>query len=573
MLLFWVLLVLGVALIGGSIAWLGDSVGRRVGRKHLRLFGLRPKTTGLVVAISSGVLVALATVGTVSLLARSTVDNALKAPEMRLELEQLKGSIKNINNEYQSSKNKLMKMLDQSQLEQQEFERIRNELQARQDELSATTALNGRLDARILGLETERNTLGTQIKSKTAELQRLGLESSQRIDTLRKELKTLETQRSESTNQIQRLNTQRNQLQSRIKTLATERTELENKVATAQTATNQALAQQRSLETTVNNLETNVSNLEAGRKKLEAQQSQLEAQRNQLQSESNQLKTERNQLSASVGQLENQSAQLKNQSDVLRNERSKLESDIRELNQTRTSLEASVNRLETQNTALTQQLNRAESELRDAQEALAQATSGNFIYRQGDLVAQLVLESNSAETLRDQLQKWLKQASQIAQGRGATRNKAVVLKPSADLDPYIALAQKSKGADLVLMRTSRSVTQTGLELPVTLEVKSNDVLFSSGQPLRSREISLGTGNKPNSSWRVAFENLVRETERDLIERGVPKENIPATLVSSAELTAFIAQLESLSGTVWIAVAARRDITPAGPVQVYLSLMR
>ncbi len=573
MLLFWLLLVLGVALIGGLIAWLGDSVGRRVGRKHLRLFGLRPKTTGLVVAISSGVLVALATVGTVSLLARSTVDNALKAPEMRLELEQLKRSIKSINSEYQDSKNKYMEILDKSQLKQQEFERIRNELQARQDELSATTALNGRLDVRILGLETERNTLGTQIQNKTTELKRLGLESSQRIGTLRKELKTLETQRSESSKQILRLNTQRNQLQLRITTLGTERTQLENKVATAQTATSLALAQQRTLEITVGNLETTVNNLEAGRKKLEAQQSQLEAQRNQLQTERNQLQTERNglqaernQLGASVGQLENQSA-------ILRNERSKLESDIRELNQTRTSLEASVNRLESQNTTLTQQLNNAESQLRDAQEALLEATSGNFIFRQGDLVSQLVLESNSTETLRDQLQKWLKQAAQIAQVRGATRNKAVVLKPSADLDPYIALVQKSKGSDLVLMRTSRSVTQTGMELPVTLEVRSNEVLFNSGQPLRSREISLGSGSKPNSSWRVAFENLLRESERDLLERGVPKENIPATLVSVTEMTAFMAQLESLSGTVWIAVAARRDITPAGPVQVYLSLMR
>ncbi len=558
--LLWrlLLLALGVALMGGVIAWLGDSVGRRVGRKHLRIFGLRPKTTGLVFAIGSGVLVALATVGTVSMLDRSTVENALRAPEIRLELEQLKRNLKGINTEYQNSKVKLGKMQDQSLLEKQEFERVRDELQARQDELSATTAINGRLDLRISGLETERNTLSTQITSKTTELKRLGLESNKRIGVLRNELKTLETQRNESTQQVQRLNTQRNQLQQRIETLAQERSALENKVAVAQTATDQALAQQRTLEATV-------ATLEEGRKKLENQQVQLEAQRNQLQ-------TERTQLRTSVGQLENQSAALRNQSDVLKNERTKLEGDIRELNQTRSSLEASVNRLETQNTALTQQLNRSETELRTTQEALSEATSGNFIYRQGDLVAQLVLESNSADTLREQLQKWLKQASQIAQIRGATRSKAVVLKPSSDLEPYIALAQKSKGSDLILMRTSRSVTQTGLELPVTLEVRSNDVLFSSGQPIRSRELSLGIGNRPNSSWRVALENLLRETERDLLDRGVPRENLSA-LVVAPEINTFITQLEGQSGTVWIAVAARRDITPAGPVQVYLSLMR
>ena len=570
--LFWVLLLLGVAIIGGVIAWLGDSVGRRVGRKHVRIFGLRPKTTGLVFAIGSGILVALATVGAVSLLAQSTVNDALKAPEIRLELIKLKSSIKTINAEYQDSKNKLIKMLDNSQLEQQEYDRVKNELEQRQQELTATAALNGRLDGRISGLEKERNALGAQIKTKAEELTRLGQESGKRIATLRGELATLETQRSESTKQIERLNLQGRQLQNRITTLGTERSTLEAKVATSQTATSQALAQQRTLETTV-------ANLEAGRRKLEAQQTQLEAQRNQveaqrslLEAQRNQLETQRNQLQTERTQLQTSVGQLENQSAILRNERSKLTSDINELKQTRTSLEASVNRLETQNTSLTQQLNSAEATLRDTQEALAEATSGNFIFRQGDLVSQLVLESNATDTLRDQLQKWLKQAGQIAQLRGATRSKAVVLKPTPDLDPYISAVQKSKGSDLILMRTSRSVTQTGIELPVTLEVRSNEVLLSSGQPLRSRELSLGT-QRPNSSWRVAIESLLRESERDLIDRGVPRENMTSPLVSLAEQTAFLGQLENYSGTVWIAVAARRDITPAGPVQVYLSLMR
>jgi uncharacterized protein (DUF3084 family) len=556
---FWLALVLGVATLGGVIAWLGDSVGRQIGRKHLRIFGLRPKTTGLVFAIGSGVVVALCTVGTVSLLARSTVDSALKAPEMRLELEALKTNLKKINGEFEASRSNLQKMRDQNQLAEQEFERVRSELEQRQLELSATAALNGRLSARIAGLETERNDLGRQIQSKAAELTKLGQASAQRTLTLRREISALESQRSESSSQIQRLSQQRLQLQNRIETLGAERTTLEDKVASAQTATEAALVRQRGLETTV-------ANLESGRKKLEAQQAQLEAQQAQLEAQRNQLQAERNQLVASVGRLENQSQ-------VLRNERGKLESDIAELNQTRASLEASVNRLEAQNNSLTQQLGSAEAQLREAQEALAEATSGNFIFRQGDLVSQLLLESNSPEMVREQLQRWIKQAAQVAQVRGATRSKAVVVKPSPDLEPYIALAQRSKGSDLVLMRTSRSVTQTGIELPVTLEVRPNEALYTSGQPVRSRELIVGSASRANSSLRVAVENLLRETERDLLERGVPRENIPNPLVTTNEISGFLSHLETTSGSVWVAVSARRDLTPAGPIQVYLSLMR
>jgi hypothetical protein len=155
--------------------------------------------------------------------------------------------------------------------------------------------------------------------------------------------------------------------------------------------------------------------------------------------------------------------------------------------------------------------------------------------------------------------------------RGATRSKVVVVKPTPDLEPYIVQAQKTKGADLVLMRTSRSVTQTGLEMPVTLEVRSNEALFGSGQPIRARELVVAP--RLNSSLRVTIENMLREAERDLIERGVPRENIPSPLMAAVEVTAFLSQLESVSGSMWVAVAARRDLTPAGPVQVYLSLMR
>ncbi|MFN3266427.1 MAG: DUF3084 domain-containing protein [Deinococcales bacterium] len=555
---FWLLLLFGVATLGGLIAWLGDNVGRHIGRKHLRIFGLRPRTTGLLFAVGSGVLVAFATVGTVSLLARSTVNNALRAPEMLLELEKLKGELKKINLQSEESRRNLQKMRDQRLLAQQEFEQVRAELEQRQQELNATAELNERLNARVAELERERDSLGAQIQSKTNELERLSRVSTQRTLALKREIGTLEAQRAESGSQIQRLSTQRIQLQSRIETLSKERSILENAVLSAQTATQAALRRQ-------SNLENTVASLEAGRDKLEAQQLQLETQRNQLQAE-------RNQLIASVTKLENKSQQLENQSQVLRNERNKLQGDIAELNQTRASLEASVNRLERQNNNLTQQLNSAEAQLRETQTALAEATSGNFIFRQGELVSQLLLESNSPDILREQLQTWIKQAASVAQVRGATRSKAVVVKPSPDLEPYISEAQRSKGSDLILMRTSRSVTQTGIELPVTLEVRPNEALYTSGQPIRLRELMIGAA-KGSSSLRLSVENLLRDSGRELLERGVPRENLPNPLVPVGELGAFLSQLESNSGSVWVAVAARRDLTPAGPIQVYLSLMR
>jgi len=54
-----VLLIIAIAIVAGSIAYVGDRVGHQVGRKRLTLFGLRPKYTSTIVAVGTGVMIAL----------------------------------------------------------------------------------------------------------------------------------------------------------------------------------------------------------------------------------------------------------------------------------------------------------------------------------------------------------------------------------------------------------------------------------------------------------------------------------------------------------------------------------
>jgi hypothetical protein len=54
-----VLLIIAIAIVAGGIAYVGDRVGHQVGRKRLTLFGLRPKYTSTIVAVGTGVMIAL----------------------------------------------------------------------------------------------------------------------------------------------------------------------------------------------------------------------------------------------------------------------------------------------------------------------------------------------------------------------------------------------------------------------------------------------------------------------------------------------------------------------------------
>ncbi len=67
--------VLLIMVVAGAIAYVGDRVGHQVGRRRLTLFGIRPRYTSTIVAIGTGMLIALS-VTVVALLASREVRNA-----------------------------------------------------------------------------------------------------------------------------------------------------------------------------------------------------------------------------------------------------------------------------------------------------------------------------------------------------------------------------------------------------------------------------------------------------------------------------------------------------------------
>lgn len=58
-----IILILVLILMGGAIAFIGDRLGSKVGKKKLSLFGLRPKHTSTIVTIVTGILIVTATFG------------------------------------------------------------------------------------------------------------------------------------------------------------------------------------------------------------------------------------------------------------------------------------------------------------------------------------------------------------------------------------------------------------------------------------------------------------------------------------------------------------------------------
>ncbi len=60
-------LIFVLAFIGGLIAYFGDKIGMKVGRKRLTIFGLRPKHTSVIITVFTGIFISVASITILSI--------------------------------------------------------------------------------------------------------------------------------------------------------------------------------------------------------------------------------------------------------------------------------------------------------------------------------------------------------------------------------------------------------------------------------------------------------------------------------------------------------------------------
>ncbi len=78
-----VLLIASLVIISGVIAYVGDTVGRRMGRKRLTLFGMRPRHTAVAISVVAGMLITLMTLAVAMAVSKDVKDGFLRVKQMR----------------------------------------------------------------------------------------------------------------------------------------------------------------------------------------------------------------------------------------------------------------------------------------------------------------------------------------------------------------------------------------------------------------------------------------------------------------------------------------------------------
>ena len=169
--MFGLTLILVLAIMGGAIAFIGDKLGSKIGKKRLSIFGLRPYHTSVLMTVITGIMIAAATLGVLAVTSKDVKTALFGMEKLKTELIALNNDKLTAQQEL-ADKNKLIASLDNqikettTSLEEMQRERdaINAQLLALQERYAQADTDLAAMKAEVETLEASREKLNAEIK-------------------------------------------------------------------------------------------------------------------------------------------------------------------------------------------------------------------------------------------------------------------------------------------------------------------------------------------------------------------------------------------------------------------------
>ncbi|GDX41017.1 hypothetical protein LBMAG21_13090 [Armatimonadota bacterium] len=241
--MFWTVLVfIGMVVLGGFISYFGDLLGRRIGKKRVRVLGMRPKHTAiLITSLTGSFLVVLSTLAL--LLVAPTVRKVVLRGEATIreydrqkvafaqQLATLKqGVVKaqsltaEANQKLQTARNEMnTKQADILALKQRQTQLISDV----QIQLARSKELGSR-NQKLVALNTEQEKQSLRFEHQNAGLGKQTIELTRQNDTLQKQNELMKRKSIDFQGKLALLQSEAGNLENQKKSLIAEKGELTN---------------------------------------------------------------------------------------------------------------------------------------------------------------------------------------------------------------------------------------------------------------------------------------------------------------------------------------------------------
>ena len=172
--MYGITLILVLAVVGGVIAFIGDRLGTRIGKKKLSIFGLRPRHTAVVVTIFTGICITTVTFGIMAAVSENVRTALFGMERLNALMEETQNALDFTAGELDRAKREQEKAGGELKKSEEEIARLegeQNDLRAESDRLSAGNralmmekegliSLNGQLSHENEGLLSDIQALG-----------------------------------------------------------------------------------------------------------------------------------------------------------------------------------------------------------------------------------------------------------------------------------------------------------------------------------------------------------------------------------------------------------------------------
>lgn len=171
--MYGIILIVVLVLTGGVIAFIGDRLGSKVGKKRLSLFGMRPRHTSILVTIITGILITTTTFGVLAIASKDVRTALFGMEKLKAEAQQqkklleettgtlnfIKEDLDSTKKEYANSKLELAQSKDELAKSKEAAEQLRQEQQALQAKNNELWASNQSLLDSNSQLQADNNSL------------------------------------------------------------------------------------------------------------------------------------------------------------------------------------------------------------------------------------------------------------------------------------------------------------------------------------------------------------------------------------------------------------------------------
>jgi len=163
--MYSLILVFTVIIISGLIAFVGDWIGLKIGKKRVTIFGLRPHYTAIFITIVSGILIAIITVTMLAISSNDVRTALFGMEELKGKLSYLSREVELRNTQLSSTKEDLKKKTTQLQEMEEKYQKLSEDIKNKTSQLEELSIIREGLIEEKDKLDKEVEELNATIKA------------------------------------------------------------------------------------------------------------------------------------------------------------------------------------------------------------------------------------------------------------------------------------------------------------------------------------------------------------------------------------------------------------------------